>query len=96
MYVYVLIRVDMYRNLDKGVKKQIKYYKNYVRSSEGAGGAGGSLQSIRLYGVVGSTEIDGRRDLHAALVGGSMACHVMHYTFTYNCVYIWACMCFYS
>jgi hypothetical protein len=47
------------RNLDKGVKKQIKYYKNYVRPG---------MQRVKFYGVVGATEIDGRRDLHAALV----------------------------
>ena len=57
-YANVML-VLMRRHLDKGVKKQVKYYKNYLRSPS---------QSIRLFGVVGSTDIDGRRDLHAQLV----------------------------
>ena len=42
--------------LDKAVKKKIKYYKNYVSTSQ-----------LSIYGVVGATEIDGRRDLHSHL-----------------------------
>jgi len=45
--------------LDKGVKKQVRYYANYLRTRN---------DRIKLYGIVGSTDIDGRRDLHAALV----------------------------
>ena len=39
-----------------GKTKQIKYYKNYVSTSQ-----------LSIYGVVGATEIDGRRDLHSHL-----------------------------
>ncbi|KAJ1490520.1 hypothetical protein T484DRAFT_1935199 [Baffinella frigidus] len=44
------------RNLDKAVKKKIRYFRDYARTSE-----------VKLYGVVGATDIDGRRDLHVAL-----------------------------
>mmetsp|Transcript_24439 Transcript_24439/g.38436 ORF Transcript_24439/g.38436 Transcript_24439/m.38436 type:complete len:111 (-) Transcript_24439:188-520(-) len=45
------------RNLDKAVKKKIRYFETYVDTDE-----------IRLFGIVGSTEIDGRRDLQVGYV----------------------------
>eukprot|EP00960_Hanusia_phi_P069362 767075-Hanusia_phi.AAC.1 len=43
-------------NLDKTAKKRLKYFQSYVQTEE-----------VKLLGVVGPTDIDGRRDLHVEL-----------------------------